>query len=197
MAKQKVHQKGMLRLNDKRLDEQGITLVELLAVLILMSFISIFTITLIVQSTETTDAIRIESSIRDEGDIIVSKLIKTLYETKEAHIIQNVTDNENSYLNVTSNPTLCQRDTSGNLILNTACTNSLMPIGFQTTDGKTKLYLKNEIYEVSNNYISIKNTSRISGDPTKVNSYKITLILQYKKRNNMKEIEFINQIQPF
>ena len=186
-----------MRLNSKRLDERGITLVELLAVLILMSFISIFTITLIVQSTETTDAIRIESSIRDEGDIIVSKFIKTLYETKEAHIIQNVTDNENSYLNVTSNPSLCQRDASGNLILNTGCKNSLMPIGFLTTDGKTKLYLKNEIYEVSNNHISIKNTSRISGDPTKVDSYKITLILQYKTRNNLKEIEFINEIQAF
>ena len=187
----------MFRLNKKRLDEHGITLVELLAVLILMSFISIFTISLIVQSTETTDAIRVESSLRDEADIIVSRLIKTLYETKEVHIIQNITDNENSYLNVSTTPALCKRDTSGSLVLDTACKNTLMPIGFRTNNGKTKLYLKNEIYEVANNNISIKNTSRINGDPSKVESYSITLILQYKSRNTLKEIEFINEVQPF
>jgi len=188
----------MFRLIKKRLDERGITLVELLAVLILMSFISIFTISLIVQSTETTEAIRVEISLRDEADIIVSRLLKTLYETMEAHIVQNITDNENSYLNMSTSPALCKRDTAGNLVLDTACKNTLKPIGFLTSAGKTKLYLINDMYEVANTNISIKNTSRINGDPDKVDSYKITLVLQYKSRNNvLKEIEFINEVQPF
>lgn len=185
-------------MSKKRLDERGITLVELLAVLILMSFISIFTITLIVQSTETTEAIRVENNIRDEADIIVSRLIKALYQTKEAHIVQNITDNENSYLNVTSNPSLCKRDTGGSLILDTTCKNTLKPIGFLTTAGKTRLYLQDDIYEVANQKnITIQNTSRINGDPDKTDTYRITLVLQYKSRNTLKEIEFINEVQPF
>ena len=197
MGKQKGLQKGMLRLNNKKLNECGISLVELLAVLTLMSFISIFTITLIVQSTKTTDAIRVESSLRDEADIIVSSLIKSLYETKQAHIIQNVTDNDNSYLNVSSSPALCKRDTAGNLILDTACKNSLKPIGFVTSNGKTRLQLKDNNYEVSNNNISILKSSRIIGDPNNATSYTITLVLQYKTRNTLKEIQFVNEVQPF
>ena len=187
----------MFRLNNQRLDERGITLVELLAVLVLMSFVSIFTITIIVQSTTTTDAIQVESSLRDEADIIVSSLIKSLYQTKQAHIIQNVTDNSNSYLNVTSSPTLCKRDTSGNLILDTACKNSLKPIGFVTSNGITRLHLRNEIYEISNDNISILKRSKIIGNPSEATSYKIILVLQYKKRNTLKEIEFTNEVQPF
>lgn len=188
----------MFPLNRIKLDERGITLVELLAVLILMSFISIFTISLISESTETTEAIRVETSLRDEADIIVSRLIKTLYETKETNIVQNITDNENSYLNVSTTPDLCKKDTAGALILDTPCKNTLSPIGFVTNAGITKLYLKNEIYEVSNENISIKNTSHISGDPDKVDSYRITLILQYKSRNKVqREIEFFNEVQPF
>ena len=197
MGKQKALQRGMFRLNSKRLNETGITLVELLAVLTLMSFISIFTISLIVKSTETTNAIRVETSLRDEADIIVSSLIKSIYSTKQAHIIQNVTDNENSYLNVSSSPALCKRDTAGNLILDTACKNSLKPIGFITTNGKTRLHLRNEIYEVSNNNITILKSSRIVGDPANATSYKITLVLQYKTRNTLKEIQFVNEVQPF
>lgn len=197
MGKQKVPQRGMFRLNSKRLNEIGITLVELLAVLTLMSFVSIFTISLIVKSTETTDAIRVETSLRDEADIIVSSLIKSLYTTKQAHIIQNVTDNDNSYLNVSSSPALCKRDTSGNLILDTACRNSLKPIGFVTSNGKTRLHLRNDIYEVSNNNISILKSSRIIGDPSNATSYQIILVLHYKTRNTLKEIQFVNEVQPF
>lgn len=185
-------------MNNNLRNEHGLTLVELLAVLVLMSFISIFAITLIVQSMETTDEIRVESSLRDEADIIVSKFIKAIYETNAAHIIQNVTNQNDSYLNVTNNPSLCQRDESGNIIMNKPCQDSLLPLGFKTVNGITKLYLKNEVYEASNKNIKILQTSQININPNTEGSYEILLNLQYKGRGNVqKEMQFINEIRPF
>ncbi|MCM3765457.1 type II secretion system protein [Neobacillus niacini] len=188
-------------MNNKHSHESGLTLIELLAVLALMSIISFFLVPIVIQSTETTREIQIQNSIRDEADLIVSKLVKSLYETNKAHIIQNQTGTGYSYLNITNDPSKCKKDNSGAIIVDTACINTFKKIGFVTTGGITKLVLKDEEYEVMNKNISILSDSKIIGDPTSAKSYEISLKLQYKsnrKGNNLlKTIEFKNIIQPY
>lgn len=206
----------MLHLNKVRLNEHGISLVELLAVIILISFISIFTMSLIVQSNETTREIHIESQFRDEADVIVSKLTKKMYETNRAHIVQVVSNAEGNYLNITSDLTKCKKDDDGNWIIDSACKNSFQKVGFVNDGGVTKLYLedkipladgsyittdKHEIYEVNNKDIELLNNSTIYEDVHSNGAYEIDLHLKYKSKRGGKEIEqkmqFKNRIQPY
>lgn len=70
----------------KRLNEEGLTLVEALAVVVISSIIIIFTGSLIVQSMKNQERISVEVQLRDEADIIMSKLIKDLFTLKESEI---------------------------------------------------------------------------------------------------------------
>lgn len=201
MEKRRGLQKGMFPLNNKHSHESGLTLIELLVVLALISVISTFVISLVIQSTETTREIQIQNSIRDEADLIVSKLMKSLYETNKAHIIQNQTGTGYSYLNITNDPSKCERDGSGAINVNTACLNTFKKIGFVTTGGVTQLVIKDEEYSVMNKNITILSDSKILGDPASASSYEISLKLQYKSNRNGKDfsktIEFKNIIQPY
>lgn len=184
-------------MNKKLLNEQGLTLVELLVVSVLFAIISIFVGSLIINSSDTTKKIQIETQFRDEADLIMSNLIRTMYETKKSNIISLENNPGNSYINVTNDPTKCQRDENG--ILPTDCDNTLEIIGFITEEGETKLHLKNEDYVLSNENIRILPNSRIieNSDGT----YEITLILQYRTTRGgnevLKTMEFVNTIQPF
>ena len=161
MVKQKALQRGMFQLNKKHLNNKGLTLVELLAVIILIAFIGIFSFSLIVQSTETTRQIQIESNMRDEADIIVSQLIKALYETRQAHIIENQTGTGFSYLNITNDPSKCRRDeNTGAWIVDQPCRNTFEKIGFETKNNTTQLFIKHENYLVQNKNIKILNDSK-------------------------------------
>ncbi|WP_404427808.1 hypothetical protein LG296_07270 [Ureibacillus chungkukjangi] len=186
-------------MNKNYLNNKGLTLVELLAVIILISFIGIFSFSLIVQSTETTRQIQIESNMRDEADIIVSQLMKTLYETRQNQIIENQTGTGFSYLNVTTDPSKCRRDEiTGAWIVDQPCRNTFEKIGFETQGTTTRLIIKGESYHISNTNIKILNDSKIIGNPTSQNSYEILLKLEYSgRKETSKSMEFKNIIQPF
>lgn len=192
----------MFRLIKNHLNNKGLTLIELLAVIILMSFVSIFVFSLIVQSNETTREVQIESNFRDEADLIVSKLIKTLYETKQTHIIENQSGVGYSYLNITNDPSKCKRDeNTGKWAIDATCRNTFEKVGFETVGNITKLILKSENYEISNKNITILKDSKINGDPITANSYEIVLKLEYMsergKKETTKTMEFKNIIQPY
>lgn len=193
----------MCPLNKKLLNEKGLTLVEMLAAIILVSMISLFSISLIVQSMDTTREVQIESQFRDEADLIVSKFMKELYSTRQTDIIQNETGTGYSYLNVTTDPTKCKRDeTTGHWILNATCNGTFKKTGFVTNSaGVTQLVLKDEPHDVLNSNIKILSNSTIIGDPNTSNSYEILLKLEYKTTRGGKEIkkemDFKNTIQPF
>lgn len=180
-------------------DNKGLTLVELLASIILISVISILIFSILTKSLETNRIIQQETMLRDEADIIVSKFVKSLYSTKQGHIYKNITDSGgNSYLEVTN----CEKDADGNLVIINGC--EILPIGFKTTNGVTKAYymdsnFKDESYSVTQKNIEILQTSKIIGDPNKTSVYEIFLDLQVKhKRGNKevtKKITFKNEIQ--
>lgn len=186
-------------MNKRVLNNRGLTLVELLAVTVLFGIIAIFVGSLIIKSSETTKEIQIETHFRDEADLIMSNFIKTMYETKQSNIIQFVNDTENSYLKVTNDPSKCERDENGDLRNESECNKTIVNIGFIKEDGKTKLYLKDEEYVVSNQNITILPDSKIIEN--KDGTYEIILNLQYKSVRGgnevLKNMDFKNTIRPF
>ena len=199
--KSKALRKDMLYLNKRIGNEQGLTLVELLAGIVLLSILSIFIFSIVTQTIENNRIIQQETMLRDEADIIVSKFIKTLYSTKQGHIIRNTTNGRgNSYLEVTNNLGKCQRNEAGLLIDEAACNSTLKPIGFITERGTTKLYILDEQYTVANPNINISADSHIKGNPASTTLYEINLTLQVTHMRGNKEVSkqmtFVNQIQP-
>lgn len=77
--------KDMLCMN-KALNEKGLTLVEILAVIVISSIIMIFAGSLIVQSMKNQERITAEAQLRDEADIVMAKLMKAIFTLKESEI---------------------------------------------------------------------------------------------------------------
>lgn len=184
----------------KKLNEKGLTLVELLAVIVLTAITSILLFSVMTKALENTKIISQETQLRDEADIIISKFIKTLYSTRQDHIIRNITDENGSYLEVTNDLSQCGRDEFGNLINERGCSNTLQPIGFKKRDSKVIIHLLNEKYEVVNNGIEILPNSKIKGNPTITYIYEIELNLKVTHIRGNKEksrkLTFKNEVQP-
>lgn len=191
----------MFRLNKLLKNQKGLTLVELLASIVLISIISIFIFSIVLKAMENNRVIQQETMLRDEADIIVSKFIKTLYSTKQGYIIRNSTDSAgNSYIEVTNDLAKCEKNDAGNLIDASACNATLKPIGFKTSNGVTKIHILDDEYTVSQSNMKILSSSKITGDPKNTTTYEIDLNLEItQKRGNKefsKEMTFKNEIQP-
>ncbi|MGM9950423.1 MAG: type II secretion system protein J [Lysinibacillus sp.] len=188
-------------MNRRMKNEQGLTLVELLASIALLSILSIFIFSIMTKTMENNRIIQQETMLRDEADMIVSRFIRTLYATKQGNIIRNTTNGQgNSYIEVTNDVGKCQRNEAGLLIDERACNTTLKPIGFKTENGTTKLYILDEQYTIANPNINISATSHIKGNPASTTLYEINLTLQITHKRGNKEVPkqmtFVNQIQP-
>ncbi len=187
----------MFRLNNYIRNQNGLTLIELLATIVILAIVSTLVFSILKNSLETNRAIQQETMLRDEADIIVSKFIKTIYSTKQSHIVRNI---DNKYLEVTNNISKCSKDKNGAWILDNPCLQTLEPIGFKTVDNITSIYLKKEQYTVQNSHIKILESSTINGDPKVDSLYEIDLELVVTKRSldtsKPKKMVFKNQIQP-
>lgn len=179
----------------KLFNEKGVSLVELLVVIALMGIIFVFIGSITIQSLETTEEVRIESSLRDEADIIVSSFIKAIYQTKRQHIVSNETGANGSYLNILKDPSKCKKNDEGKWILDSNCTTE--KYGFVSDNNGLTLYIKDNPYEIMNKNIDILSGSEIKGDPEKDNSFEIVLKLQYKSKRGTQEVTFTNSVQPF
>lgn len=191
----------MFILNKWLKNERGLTLVEMLAVVVLITGISIFLFNIIIKAMENSENISIETGLRDEADIIVSKFIKEMYSIHQKDIIYNITNDTGSYLQVTNDRTKCQKNEDGIVENPTNCASTLYPIGIQKdiTSGEYIFIFKNETYKPSNK-ISIEPTSRIDGNPNETSVYELNLSLKIsKKRNNEKyekTMQFTNKVSP-
>ena len=200
MEKQKVLQKGMFQLNKILNNNKGITLLEVLATLVITSIIGIITMNVFIKGSESAKNINIDSQLRDEADLIMSKFIKTIYTTNQNTIVHRNFEGNNSYIEVTSDLTKCSKDEEGKWKIDTVCEATLKKIGFITANGKTTVSFKNEEYNLQNQNIQILPESKISGDPSTASSYEILLVLEEKTKYGNKTITqkkiFKNTIQP-
>lgn len=197
----------MFHLNKLLKNQKGLTLIELLASVVLISIISIFIFSITTKAIENNLVITQETTLRDEADIIVSKFIKSLYASKQGYIVRNVTNANESYLEITNDLEKCKKDDNGNWVFDAAgqCRATLKPIGFKTTNGVTKAYYVNishtpEEYAVQQRNIELLSTSKIVGNPADTDIYEIILDLKITHKRGNKEItktmSFKNEVQP-
>ena len=213
-------------MNKVKLSEKGLTLVELLATIVIATIISLFLFNTISSAMENNRVIQQENMLRDEADLIMSKMIKAMYSTNQNAIIHNSSVDsksnirvsnpssclyqnnmyiktstcENSYLEVSTNINKCLKDDKGQLINRNDCITTLKPIGFNTETNVTKTYILDEVVVPSNSSIKILPTSKVNGDPKNTNNYEVILHLEITQKRNGKtytrDIVFKNEIQP-
>lgn len=187
----------MFQLNKYIKNQNGLTLIELLATIVILAIVSTLIFSILVKTLETNQNIQQETMLRDEADLIISKFIKTLYTTNQSHIVRNIS---NQYIEVTNDLSKCKKNDDGKWIITNECEKTLEPIGFKTKDNTTYIYFKKEKYKVQNSNIKISENSKITGNPIAESIYTINLKLEIiKKRsgnNQTKTMEFKNQIQP-
>jgi len=190
----------MFQLNKILNNNKGITLLEVLATLVITSIIGIITINVFMKGSESARNINIDSQLRDEADLIMSKFIKTIYTTNQNTIVHRNFEGNNSYIEVTSDLTKCSKDEEGKWKIDTVCEATLKKIGFITANDKTTVSFKNEEYNLQNQNIQILPESKILGDPSTASSYEILLVLEEKTKYGNKTIKqkkiFKNTIQP-
>ena len=77
-------------------DQHGLTLVELLATLALMSVVITLAFSVLMNGIRAADNIQIETALRNEADYLMTSLIRELYVMKESEIIQSQLPARNS-----------------------------------------------------------------------------------------------------
>lgn len=190
----------MFLLNKMLKNSQGVTLLEVLASITLFAIISILVVNVFVKASETANNVQTDTELRDEADIIMSRFIKTIYSTNQNTIIRNISNENESYIEITNDLSKCQKDENGNWIIDTACHNTLQKVGFQTIDHTTNMILKDENYRLEHKDIRILPESKINGDSETTFMYEIYLVLEKTiKHGNQtirKKMVFKNSIQP-
>lgn len=176
-------------------NQKGVTLVELLAILVIASFLSVFLYKITVQSMEHSSNIQIETNIRDEADLIVSSFIKTIYSTKQTNIVRNVTTSDSSYIEISSDISKCPVKNDSTYTVTDECKATLKPIGFITKNGVTSFHLLDNVYAINNKNIDILSSSKIIGEPHKTSNYMISLDLTSKKSRFSSTLNFKNEVQ--
>lgn len=170
----------MFTMNKQHQNEHGLTLVELLAVLVLSVIIITFSTSLILKALHHYELTSTETMLRDEADLIISKMTKDIFSLQESLIIEvkneTTADSTQSYI-------IVKEDGS----------EPSYKIGFQDDT----ILTKEGNLTVENKDISLHNDTQKSSI-TKVadGEYKIHLVLTHEGKNKTMEFEnIINTIQ--
>lgn len=68
------------------MNERGLTLVEVLAVFVITAIIGLVAYSVLFSGFRTYDRVKVEASLRDEADLIMSELISEMFVLKESEI---------------------------------------------------------------------------------------------------------------
>lgn len=77
-------------------NESGLTLVELLAVFVVLAIFSTIAYAVFIQGIKAYDRTKVEADLRDEADIIMAELITDMYTLKDSDILREYLPEENS-----------------------------------------------------------------------------------------------------
>lgn len=78
-------------------NERGLTLVEVLAVIVIGSIVSVIATQVIVSSFKTYDRVHTETELRDEADYIMGSMIRDFYVTKTSDVKKKDLEGPNYY----------------------------------------------------------------------------------------------------
>lgn len=166
-------------------NNKGITLVELLATLVIVSIIGTLTYSVLFQGYSNYQRIQVESELRDEADLIMSSFIKEVFLLKNSEVaaVSKCSGGETkSYIGQTG-------------------TGSLSPNYFTGFD-KNQLKVNGKVIQFYNKNIDLKPTNCNSDtSPTLITESEdgkeinIIFTLTTKKGKNVHEMKFENTLQ--
>lgn len=166
-------------------NNKGITLVEVLAVLVLTAIIGVLLYTVLLSFLKAEKDVTTDAILRDEADYYMSSFINYIYTLKESNLCGSLITSSNP--STDSSSYIKTKDATGN------CTSNSPITGFYLQDSKLALYINGTKLNQQNDKIEIDNSSKLE----KVNNvYKITLTLHYngKLKTYYSEIQSINDI---
>lgn len=145
-----------------KLNNKGITLIEILATIIILSIVSTLSFQVLNQGQTNYERVKLESELRDEADFIMASLIKNLFTVKESEL---------------------QRDFSGpNYIINVEqVNNDGSTIEYETGIKNGKVIVKDQVIEFYNESVKLTNASYIVYNGQGL--YEINIQLSNKKKN--------------
>ena len=156
-------------------NKKGLTLIELLSAVTLTSLIFIFAGSFLVKGINHYNNISNEIALRDEADIIMSNLVRTLYTTKESTILLREFPKKNTndyYL-------------------------EMKPGGVASRIGfvNQTLRINHSVINIANPKIEISRDSKIEKVVSKkdIPIYRVTLVLSIVDKN--KQMIFVNDIR--
>lgn len=171
MAKLKVQWKGIYLMTKILRNKNGLTLIELLAAVTLTSLIFIFAGSFLIKGINHYNEISNEIALRDEADIIMSNLVRTLYTTKETNITSIKFPNNNTT----------------NYYFEIKTPNGSKKTGFINN----KLVIQDSIYQISNSAIVLSKDSTIIKNEQGIYTVKLKLNIPSKG----KQMIFENEIR--
>lgn len=167
-------------------NNKGMTLLEVLAVLVLTVLIFAIATPLLINGINRYNDIQTEITLRDEADLIMSKFFLEIYTLKESEIKKlNGFESPNTHNNYYIEYDREYLDTTTNTMKN-----KTYVLGFKDN----LLYFKDEPYQFSNSSVQLSQNTKFSriekiGD----NNYRVTLELYNSKKK--KSATFVNEIQ--
>ncbi len=167
-------------------NNKGVTLVELLATLVIISIIGALTYSVLFQGFSNYQRIQVESQLRDEADLIMANIVKDLFVLKKSQI---------------SLKNQCTAGVNKSLIevkkvkASTGTTET-----YKTGFENGKVFVKGNEISFYNDNIKLLNTDCSALSPTIIrkkddsNAYTIIFTLQTLKGKTMHTIKFENTI---
>ncbi|MDJ0330987.1 prepilin-type N-terminal cleavage/methylation domain-containing protein [Planococcus sp. S3-L1] len=167
-------------------DNNGVTLVELLATLVIVSIIATLTYSVLFQGYSNYQRIQVESQLRDEADLIMASMVKDLFVLKKSQI---------------SLKNQCTAGVNKSLIevKKIKASNGTIEI-YKTGFENGKVFVKGNEINFYNDNIKLLNTDCSPLSPTIIrkkddsNTYTIIFTLQTIKGKTMHSIKFENTI---
>lgn len=142
-------------------NQKGLTLVEMLAVLVIGSIASLLAFNVLFTMLKNEDKIAVNAQLRDEADYYIESLTNTLYTLNESRICVHP---DNSILQTNDGQSYISLD---------SCSKKT---GFVRDSGSLALYVEGKKISGINNNITIEDSSFMKKEG---NIYKISLTLRY------------------
>ncbi|ANU25652.1 PulJ/GspJ family protein [Planococcus versutus] len=162
-------------------NDHGVTLVELMATLVIVSIIGILSYTVLFQGYSNYQRIQVETQLRDEADLIMASMIKDLFILKDGQIeVENFCTNN--------------KKTS---LLNVMKSGKFVKTGFE---GENVL-VNGNVINFYNQNVKIIPTDCSSNSPTSITKndteaeYTIVFTLKLNKGNKEHRMKFENTVQ--
>lgn len=176
-----------------RLNEKGLTLIELLATLVLVSIISIFSFSLISSAIDSYRINQLNSELRAQADLLFLSVNKELAPSHFSKIKNSNQNLDVKKLTISTTPFLSCQEYKEDLA---TCTSSIQTLELKVLNGRTELLIGGAIVHLSSKFEIDSSSTFLIDKNTK--TIRLNLIINYPYvRGNTTQIKSETFTQTF